>query len=78
MAEVTEVASYRSHHQTPGRRRYASKLGSKLLIVVAEYQVARFYEVLMRLGMLLKFRYPRRNHVAPTCLVCIAHSLAQT
>lgn len=30
-----------------------------------QLQVARFYEVLVRPGMLLKLQYPRRSHYAP-------------
>ena len=31
-----------------------------------QLQVARFYEVLVRPGMLLKLQHPRRSHYAPT------------
>jgi hypothetical protein len=37
-------------------------------------QFARFYEVLVRPGMLLKRQHPRRSHYAPTC----EHKLLET
>gem|GEM_PF-4849773 len=48
----------------PPQGRSCSQLSCKC-VIVANYKVARFYEVPRRPGMLLMFQHPRRSQYAP-------------